>query len=270
MTIEFGLAADAATGTTTPTTPCSAGAVPTKVPTIPEYIEHTPTYRFVYLQRFAPLIFDHPFVVSAILWGNAGRLARAVQSELHAGQRVLQAACVYGDFSSRIARFLGPKGRLDVIDVVPLQVTNGRRKLRDLAQAAVFLGDAAAPVGRTYDAVCCFFLLHELPDDNKRRVVNNLLDSVRPGGKVIFVDYHRPHQANPIKGIIWLVFRYLEPFAQNLWEQDVRSFASDSNRFSWRTKTYFGGLFQRTVAQRPLDDRVQESETLTADVLCSP
>lgn len=250
MDADFGIAADATTGAVTPATPCSMDAAPSKTPIVPAYIEQTPTYRFAYLQRFAPLIFDHPFVVSTILWGNAGRLTRAVLGELHEGQSVLQPACVYGDFSSQLGRFLGPRGSLDLIDILPVQVANSRRKLSNLPQVRVRLADAAAPTGRTYDAVCCFFLLHELPDTYKRRVVDNLLASVRPGGKVIFVDYHEPRRTNPVKGIVSLVFRYLEPFAHSLWERDIRSFASDANGYVWRTETYFGCLFQKTVASR--------------------
>ncbi len=254
MDADFGITTDTAASTAIASTSRSITAAPAAAPYVPDYLTRTPTYRFAYLQRFAPLIFDHPWVVSTILWGNAQRLADAVFGELHQGHAVLQAACVYGDFSARLGRFLGPKGRLDVIDVVPVQVANGRRKLRALPQVSVRLADAATPIGKTYDAVCCFFLLHELPDAYKRRVVDNLLTCVRPGGKVIFVDYHKPRRTNPLKAIVSLVFRYLEPFARSLWEHDIRSFASDASAFDWRTETYFGDLFQKTVARRPPDD----------------
>ena len=64
-----------------------------------------------------------------------------------------------------------------------------------------------------YDAVCCFFLLHELPDDYKRRVGNALLGRMPPGGKLIFVDYHRAYPDYPLKPETSLVFRYLETVA---------------------------------------------------------
>jgi 2-polyprenyl-3-methyl-5-hydroxy-6-metoxy-1,4-benzoquinol methylase len=41
------------------------------------------------------------------------------------------------------------------------------------------------------DVVCCYFLLHELPDDYKKAAMAALLDSVRPGGKVVFVTTNR-------------------------------------------------------------------------------
>jgi len=163
---------------------------------------------------------------------------------------VLQPACVYGDLSPGIAAYLGPQGRLDVSDVAPLQVENCRRKLRTFPNATVRVWDAADPRSGIYDVVCSFFLLHEMPDSYKRRVVDALLKAVRPGGKVVFVDYHKPHRAHPLKGLMSLVFDLLEPFAKSLWENDIESFASSAVDFVWSKQTYFGGLFQKTIARR--------------------
>jgi ubiquinone/menaquinone biosynthesis C-methylase UbiE len=189
-------------------------------------------------------------VVSAILWGNDRRLERALLAELRPGQRVLQPACVYGDLSPGIAAYLGPQGRLDVSDVSPLQVENCRRKLRTFPNATVRVWDAAEPRSGVYDVVCSFFLLHEMPDLYKRRVIDALLKAVRPGGKVVFIDYHEPHRAHPLKGLMSLIFNLLEPFAKSLWENDIESFASSAVDFVWSKQTYFGGLYQKTIARR--------------------
>jgi SAM-dependent methyltransferase len=116
----------------------------------------------------------------------------------------------------------------------------------------VAVRDAADPVGGLYDVVCCFFLLHEMPEHYKRRVVDTLLDAVRPGGKAVFVDYHRPHWLHPLKGVMSLVFDFLEPFAKDLWVTEIADYAARGGEFTWRKCTYFGGLYQRTVAERQL------------------
>jgi SAM-dependent methyltransferase len=226
----------------------SGGTVP---PAVPDYLRDC--YTWAYLNRRMLTLLDRPLVVSAILWGTYSRLLRSVLAELRPGQRVLQPACVYGNFSPAIARFLGPRGRLEVCDVVPLQVENCRRKLKDLPQASVGLRDAAALGGGGYDAVCCFFLLHEMPEDYKRAVVDALLSSLRPGGKVIFVDYHKPHWAHPLKPVMSLVFDTLEPFAKDLWRRDIAGYARGGDQFAWSKETYFGGLYQRVVARRRPD-----------------
>ena len=158
---------------------------------VPAYLADT--YTWAYLTPLSLAVFDHPAVVSAIVWCRHDRLERAVLEELAPGQRVLQGACVYGNFSAHLARFLGPAGRLDVVDVAPIQVDNSRRKLAGFANARVRHADAAQPGGGAYDAVVSFLLLHELPDDYKRRVVDGLLARLAPRGRAVFIDYHEPH-----------------------------------------------------------------------------
>lgn len=217
------------------------------VPDLPTYLEDV--YSWAYLNPRNLVLLDRPWVVSAILWGNYGKLLRATLAEVRRGERVLQPACVYGDFSPRLAAHVGPRGRLDVTDVAPLQVANCRRKLKPFPNARACVRDAVDLAG-DYDAVCCFFLLHELPDAYKRKVVDALLGSVVPGGKVIFVDYHLPRGAHPLKPAMSLVFETLEPFAKSLWNRDIRDFAGKPERFVWSTQTYFTGMYQKTVARR--------------------
>ncbi len=218
------------------------------VPAIPAYLEDH--YWWAYLRPASLKVFDHTLVVSAILWGKYSGLKKAALAEISRGQRVLQAACVYGDLSPHLARLVGGDGRLDVIDIVPLQVDNCRRKLEDFPHAAARLADAAAPGDGPYDAVLCFFLLHELPDEHRRAVVNGLLACVAPGGKVIFVDYHKPRLLHPLYPVTNLVFALLEPFAKRLWQCEISEFAHRPGDFRWRKRTYFGGFFQVVVVQR--------------------
>jgi len=97
--------------------------------------------------------------------------------------------------------------------------------------------------------MCCFFLLHEVPDNHKREVVDGLLSSLAPGGKLVFVDYHKPAPFHPLKGPMSVVFDCLEPFAKSLWHREISSFATSPERFTWRKETYFGGLYQKVVAE---------------------
>lgn len=219
-------------------------------PEIPSYLHDI--YYWAYLNPRNVRLLDRELVVSIILWGQHRRLQRAALSELPPGSRVLQPAAVYGDFSPALARHLGAQGHLDVTDIAPIQAASCRRKLRGLPQTSVRRADARHPGGDPYDAVCCYFLLHELPDDYKRDVIDGLLASVVPGGKVIFVDYHKPHWAHPLKGITSIVFDRLEPFAKSLWHSDIAAFATISDNFRWRQETYFGGLFQKVVAEHIL------------------
>jgi len=215
---------------------------------VPAYLRRT--YAWAYLWPNSIRLLDRPAVVSAILWGNYGRLRDAALAEFQPGQAVLQPACVYGDFSPRLSGHLGPYGRLTVGDVAPQQVENCRRKLAPVGNATVEVRDAANHPAAGHDAVCCFFLVHELPDDHKRRVVDALLAAARPGGKIVFVDYHRPHPAHPLRPVMSLVFDLLEPFAKSLWRREISDFATHADQYTWTKQTYFGGLYQKIVARR--------------------
>jgi hypothetical protein len=47
-----------------------------------------------------------------------------------------------------------------------------------------------------------------------------------------------------------VVFRLLEPFALTLWEREIASYASQPDGYAWSKQTYFGGLYQKTIAIR--------------------
>lgn len=219
-------------------------------PSLPDYL--VKTYTWAYLTPASLYLLDNPIVLTTILWGNLPRLIRTACEEFKPGQRVLQAASAYGNLSPELAAQVGPQGRLEVIDVAPLQVAHVQRKLSEFPQARARVADATSPGPGIYDGVCCFFLLHEIPDEEKRAVVDALLQRVAPGGKVVFVDYHRMRPWHPLRAPMQLVFRWLEPFAFGLVDREIRSFASNPEPFVWRKETYFGGLYQKVVAERPL------------------
>ena len=218
------------------------------VPVIPDYLFKT--YYWAYLNPRNVKLLDRDWVVRTILWQQHRRLTQAATVEIQPGQDVMQTACVYGDFSSVLAAHVGREGSLDIFDVAEVQVSNCRLKLADYEHATVKHQDILHVRNESYDVVCCYFLMHEMPDEYRRGVARTLLDLVRPGGKLVFVDYHKPHWAHPLKLITSIVFDTLEPYAKGLWRESIASYAGDDERFEWRKETYFGGLFQKVVAVR--------------------
>jgi ubiquinone/menaquinone biosynthesis C-methylase UbiE len=216
----------------------------------PAYLREV--YGWAYLTPWLAGLLDRQWVVQTILWGNAQRLIDDVLAEIDPGQHIFQPAAVYGDFSRQLAHKIGPEGRLEVRDIAPLQVSLTRRKLAVLPQAHVFWGDAAAPAERqSFDAVTCFFLLHEVPDEIKGLIAEAMLSLVRPGGRAIFVDYHRPSRWHPLKPLMSKIFEHLEPFASGIWDRAIEDWAGPkAKQFTWRKRTRFGGLYQVTVAER--------------------
>ncbi len=223
--------------------PAEAEALP-----LPQYL--VDTYSWAYLRPRSLRLLDRHLVVNGILWGNYHGLVSAACTEFQPGERVLQAASVYGNLSARLADRVGPRGQLEVIDIAPLQVEHCRKKLAGRNNVCVRVSDAAHAVAGAYDAVCCFFLLHEIPDAKKRQVVDALLAAVRPGGRVLFIDYHQPEWWHPLRPVMAAVFRWLEPYANGLLACEIQDLAQRAQDFEWRKLTRFGGLYQQVIATR--------------------
>lgn len=230
--------------------PFAAGGTARDAPErpLPDYLENV--YWWAYLRPGSVRFFDRPAIVSAILWGQYRRLCDIALAQVEPGMRVLQTACVYGALSERLARKVGPSGRLDIIDAAPIQADNLRRKLAGMAQAHVAVADATEPAAGRHDTVICFFLLHEVPDAEKRAVVASALDAVDEGGRAVFVDYGRPARLHPLRPVMTAVFRLLEPFARSMWTTGIPALAPDGAPFRWTRTPVFGGLYQVVVAKR--------------------
>lgn len=217
---------------------------------IPDYLKET--YYWAYINPRNVHVLNRDFVARAILWGNYNKLMREAFREIKPGAHVLQSSYVYGSFLEEFAKHIGENGKLDVIDVVPLQVENCNRRLRNFPYANGRLADAENPGSEVYDVVCSYFLLHEVPYQKKGRIINNLLKRVSPGGKMVFMDYHKPSNLNPLKYPMYLVWHLLEPYAFDLIESEIQAFVQEDmkDRFEWRKEIYFGGLYQKVVATR--------------------
>lgn len=234
-----------------------AGAAVSRVPDarvrMPRYLEQT--YWWAYVHPNAVRVFERQWLVNLILWGNYRRLRDAAFAELPQplSGRTLQVACVYGDFTQMLARRLGPQGTLDVADVAPVQLDNLARKIKGHPRVALHHQDSAdlAFSDGSYDQVLLFFLLHEQPEAVRARTVAEALRVVRPGGKVICVDYHRPRWFNPFRYVMTLILAGLEPFAMDLWRREISGWIPPAVKPARIDKeTFFGGLYQKVVITR--------------------
>jgi len=164
--------------------------------------------------------------------------------------RNLQVACVYGDFSQRAASRLTQESRLDIIDVAPVQLENVKKKVKSFANVFLHHDDSAdlSFDNDAFDNVIVFFLLHEQPEAVREKTVREAIRVVRPGGKVVFVDYHRPRSFNPFRYIMMPILHLLEPFALGLWKREISDWIPEKNRpRSIHKETFFGSLYQKVV-----------------------
>ena len=231
--------------------PASAAAV--TGPLVPSYLQET--YWWAYIHPRAVRIFERGWLVNLILLGNYARLRNAALAEVgpEADGHTLQVACVYGDFTARLAERIGPEGMLDVVDVMPIQLHNLKAKLPTDTRARLLHCDSTALefADGSYDRVLVFFLLHEQPLAVRRRTLAEAIRVLKPGGKLVLVDYHRPYRWHPLKAAMRTVLRRLEPFALDLWNTELADYLPvDIERANVHKQTYFGGLYQKVVLTR--------------------
>lgn len=220
---------------------------------IPRYLETT--YWWAYLHPNAVRLFERQWLVNLILWGNFAKLRDAALHEMGEVVEgdVLQVACVYGDFTEHLVSRLSPSAHLDVIDVAPIQIKNLHAKLKNQNQVAVLRQDSSALqfADASKDAVVVFFLLHEQPDEVRRKTISEALRVTKPGGKLIFVDYHRPVASSPFRYLMVPILTLLEPFAMDIWRNEIAHWLpADVTPATLEKQTYFGGLYQKVVITR--------------------
>ncbi len=217
---------------------------------IPSYLQET--YWWAYIHPKAVKFFEHQWLVNLILLGNFACLRDTVLDEI--GEtvhgNVLQVACVYGDFSSRLAQRLMSEAHLDIVDVVPIQLSNTYHKIKQYHNVTLCHQNSTALsfTDGHYDNVVVFFLLHEQPIEVRKQTIREALRVTKPGGKLIFVDYHRPGYFNPFRYLILPILHLLEPFALDLWKQEIISWLPEEQQAAEIHKeTWFGGLYQKVV-----------------------
>lgn len=224
-----------------------------QVVSIPAYLEET--YWWAYVRPYAIAFFDHEWIVNLILLGNMVKLRDNALDALGSSIQghTLQIASVYGEFSARLVQRIAEGGSLDIVDVVPAQLENLRRKLPNLAPVRLIQNDSMSlkSSDEAYDQAVMFFLLHEMPASVREKTLSEALRVLKPGGKLVIVDFHKPTPWNPFRYLYPPMFRLLEPFALDIWNQSIEEWLPKGFIPTEITKeTMFGGLYQKVVIRK--------------------
>ncbi|GAA0551302.1 rhodoquinone biosynthesis methyltransferase RquA [Rhizomicrobium palustre] len=199
-------------------------------------------------------VFDRGWLINCILLGNYRRLVREALVEFDGPHfaRILQIACVYGDLTPRIAQAAAEfMGSVDVVDVLAIQLRNLKWKLPARLPTKLMRMDSEALelAGEQYDSVLLFFLLHEQPEAVRQKTMKEALRVLKPGGKLIIVDYGKPYRWNPLRYLLAPFLALLEPFALSLMAEPLERRLPDGMAVTQHS--YFGGLYQKVVARKP-------------------
>ena len=210
-------------------------------------------YWWAYEHPLAVKFWDRDFLINFILLGNYDRLGDAVLEEFPQplDGNTLQISCAYGKLTPRLQRQLGADGRLDVIDVLQVQLDNTRRKLQQPDERIVLTqcnATALKCADASYDRALMFFLPHELPEPVRRIALAEAFRVIKPGGQLVLVEFHQPKWWHPLRLYQKLVFVLFEPFATDMWDYDLTDFFPPDLKYTIdRKATYFGDLYQKLV-----------------------
>jgi ubiquinone/menaquinone biosynthesis C-methylase UbiE len=102
----------------------------------------------------------------------------------------------------------------------------------------------------SYDRALVFFLLHEQPREWRERTLSEVLRVLKPSGKVIIVDYARPRWWHPLRYLFPILLAKLEPFALDLWREEITTWLRGSGEVNVNRRLFFGGLYQLVVGWR--------------------
>lgn len=241
------------------TVAASCAAVAKTLPDVPHYLQAN--YWWAYIHPHAVTVFERQWLVNLILWGNYKRLCNAVLNDYghNLMGRTLQIACAYGDLTPRLAQRVAPDGLLEIVDILPIQLENLSGKLPEDLPIKLHCMDSAALAfpDASFDRALLFFLLHEQPQEVRERTLAEALRVVRPGGTLTIVDYAPASRLNPLRYFWMPVLDRLEPFARDLFTEEIDAWLPKSNGFvTVSDQRFFGGMYQMLTLKVSEKERV--------------
>lgn len=132
---------------------------------------------------------------------------------LKPGGHVLDVGCATGSIAILAAEAVGPSGEVWGIDPAPdmiriaLQRSACRRR-RPRFRAAI--GEQLPFPDASFDVAVASLVLHHLPPDLKLKALGEIRRTLRPGGRLLVAELHRPRGlparllSAPLRGLSWL------------------------------------------------------------------
>ncbi len=136
-----------------------------------------------------------PFV-SVFTLGRRAQLRRrtVALANIRPGDRVLEVGCGTGDVALAAKAQAGAAGEVCGIDPSPEMIAVARAKAERAAVTLDFrLGriEALPFADASFDVVLSSLMMHHLPDDLKREGLANIARVLKPGGRLLIVDFKR-------------------------------------------------------------------------------
>lgn len=196
-----------------------------------------------YLSEASAELYDHQ--VDILFSGAAGAMRRLVipplQRHLKSVERgqILELGCGPGSSTSYLAMAF-PNVKITAIDLSSPYIKTAQRKLKNYPKVDALQADATdLPFKeKSFDAVVSVYLLHELPEEVRIKVISEARRVLKPGGLLVLAD---SIQYNDDPRFNWALDRfplnYHEPFYANYVRTPLKSML-ESCGFTKSTETH--------------------------------
>lgn len=116
-------------------------------------------------------------------------------ARLQPGEAVLDVGCGTGSLALEVRQRVGETGRVSGIDPSVQMIARARRKaaLRSLSlDFQVGIIEQLSFPDQAFDVVLSTFMMHHLPDDLKRQGLAEIARVLKPGGRLLVLDFKGP------------------------------------------------------------------------------
>lgn len=180
-----------------------------------------------YLSEKSARRYEHQ--VEILFNGTAGAMRRLIlppmRKALRSDAKILEIGCGTGSATRLVAQTF-PSAKITALDLSAPYLKIAQENLRPYNGVSYLQGDGSQLVFKdeTFDAVFSVYLLHELPSEERQRMIKEAWRVLKPGGILVFAD---SLQLNDDPGLNWALERfpkiYHEPFYTNYLKDPVEA-----------------------------------------------
>ena len=184
-----------------------------------------------YFSKHSARRYDHQ--VEILFNGTAGAMRRLILPPLKqaapAQGRFLEIACGAGSATRSVAATF-PKAKITALDMSPEYLKVAQDNLSKFNNVDFLQGDATQLDFKdgTFDAVYSVYLLHEMPMEERRKVLQEAWRVLKPGGVLVFAD---SLQLDDEPELNWALLRfprvYHEPFYKGYIENKMEDLVGE-------------------------------------------
>lgn len=141
--------------------------------------------------------FLYDLLVKGILFGKEQKLRESIVdlARIQPGEKVLDVGCGTGSLAITAKFKAGPSAEIYGIDAAPEMIERARKKATKAGVDIDFqagLVEAIDYPDDTFDVVLNSFMVHHLPGDLKSKAFAEMYRVLKPGGRLLIVDFEPP------------------------------------------------------------------------------